>query len=167
VSRNGGIAGLSDGATRLGQFITSLHWQIAVAESLTGGQLSATIAPGIGARRWLKGGVVAYQRSVKQHLLGVSDGLLVSRRCACEMAIGVATLLHADIGLAITGVGGPQPDEGHDAGTVWIALHAPVGTRSQLYHLPGDSPDEICAASCARAVEFALTALADASSLEQ
>ena len=66
------------------------RWQIAVAESLTGGQLSATIARGIDARRWFKGGVVAYQRSVKQHLLGVSDGPLVSQRCVSEMAVGAA-----------------------------------------------------------------------------
>ena len=161
LERKWRVAGLSDGATVLGQSIMARRWQIAVAESLTGGQLSATIARGIDARRWFKGGVVAYQRSVKQQLLGVSDGPLVSRRCACEMAVGVATLLRADVGLAITGVGGPRPDEGHEAGTVWIAVHGPLGTRSQLSHLHGDSPDEICTASCAQAVEFALIALTD------
>ena len=141
--------------------MTSRRWQLAVAESLTGGQLSATIVRGVDARRWFKGGVVAYQRAVKQQLLGVFDGPLVSSRCACEMAVGAATLLGADVGLAITGVGGPEPDEGHEAGTVWIAVHTPLGTRSVLYHIRGDSPDEICAASCAQAVEFALGTLSE------
>ena len=104
---------------------------------------------------------MAYQRAVKQELLEVSDGSLVSQRCVSEMAMGAAALLSADVGLAITGVGGPGPDEGHEAGTVWIAVHAPLGTRSVLYYLRGNSPDEICAASCAQAVEFALATLSD------
>lgn len=56
--------------------------------------------------------VVAYQRSVDQHLHGVSEVPLVSRRCACEMAIGVATLLLADIGVATTGSEASPSDEG-------------------------------------------------------
>ena len=123
LSARGGSAGPSDRATALGQLVTSRRWQLAVAESLTGGQLSATIARGVDARRWFKGGVEwPDQRAVKQQLLGVFDGPLVSSRCACEMAVGAATLLGADVGLAITGVGGPEPDEGHEAGTVWIAV---------------------------------------------
>ena len=134
LSAHGGSAGPSDQATALGQLVTSRRWQLAVAESLTGGQLSATIGRGVDARRWFKGGVVAYQRAVKQQLLGVFDGPLVSSRCACEMAVGAATLPGSDVGLAITGVGGPEPDEGHEAGTVWIAVRAPLGTRSVLHH---------------------------------
>ena len=102
MSARGGSAGPSDRATALGQLVTSRRWQLAVAESLTGGQLSATIARGVDARRWFKGGVVAYQRAVKQQLLGVFDGPLVSSRCACEMAVGAAILLGADVGLVIT-----------------------------------------------------------------
>jgi nicotinamide-nucleotide amidase len=97
------------------------------------------------------GWVGAYQRGVKQELLEVSDGPLVSQECVSEMAMGAAALLSAHVGLAITGVGGPGPDEGHEAGTVWIAVHAPLGTRSVLYHLRGNSPDEVCAASCTQA----------------
>jgi nicotinamide mononucleotide (NMN) deamidase PncC len=59
-----------------------------VAESLTGGgQLSATVARGFDGRRSFKGGVVAYQRAVKQELLEVSDGPLVSQRCASESEV--------------------------------------------------------------------------------
>jgi nicotinamide-nucleotide amidase len=77
-------------------------------------------------------------RAVKQELLEVSDGPLVSQRCVSEITIGAAALLSADVGLAITGLGGPEPDEGHEAETVWMAVHAPLGSRSVLYHLRGN-----------------------------
>lgn len=153
----------SETATELGQLAALCQWQLAVAESLTGGLLSATIAKGKDARRWFKGGVVAYQRAVKERLLLVSDGPLVSERCACEMAAGVAALLQADVGLAITGVGGPDPDEGHEPGTVWVAVRTPMDTRSEQFQLDGASPDEICSLSCRHAVELARRTLLECS----
>ena len=150
-----------DRSDRLGELVSSRQWQLAVAESLTGGQLSAAIARGADARHWFKGGLVAYQRAVKEQLLNVSTGPLVSERCVSEMATGAAALMRAEVGLAVTGVGGPQPDEGHEPGTVWIAVRTPMGIRSELYHLKGDSPNEICASSCVQAVELALTVLSD------
>ncbi len=150
-------------ATELGQMAASCQWQLAVAESLTGGLLSAAIAQGKDARRWFKGGVVAYQRAVKETLLHVSEGPLVSERCACEMAAGVAALLHADIGLAITGVGGPDPDEGHEPGTVWVAVRTPMGTRAEHLQIGGTSPDEVCSLSCRHAIELARRTLLECS----
>jgi nicotinamide-nucleotide amidase len=71
------------------------------------------------------------------------------------MAAGVAALFDAEVGLATTGVGGPDPDEGHEPGTVWIAVRTPADTRSERFHLRGASPDEICSLSCTQAVELA------------
>ena len=135
---------------RFRRLATARRSQLAVVELLTWGQLSVTIAEA-SMQDVVQGGVGAYQRGVKQELLEVSDGPLVSQECVSEMAMGAAALLSAHVGLAITGVGGPGPDEGHEAGTVWIAVHAPLGTRSVLYHLRGNSPDEVCAASCTQA----------------
>jgi nicotinamide-nucleotide amidase len=102
----------------LGELLRRARWQLGVAESLTGGQLAAGISEGPRASEWFKGGVVAYQPATKRKLLGVSDGPVVAERCALEMTKGVSTLLEAEVGLALTGVGGPGPAEGHAPGTV-------------------------------------------------
>ncbi|HEY7477407.1 MAG TPA: competence/damage-inducible protein A [Actinomycetota bacterium] len=102
---------------------------LACAESLTGGSVSARLAGPPGASASLRGGVVAYQEDVKADVLGVSVATLegpgvVSAECAAEMAAGVRRLLRADVGIALTGVAGPERHGGHPPGTVWIALDA-------------------------------------------
>jgi nicotinamide-nucleotide amidase len=128
---------------------------IGVAESLTGGLLSATIAEGASASVWFAGSVVVYQLTTKQRLLGVSAGPVVSERCAHEMARGVSHLLDADVGLALTGVGGPDPVEGQDPGTVWIAVHTATRSVGRLIKVDGQSPSEVCSITCAAAIDLA------------
>ena len=65
--------------------------------------------------------VVAYDEQVKFDVLGVEPGPLVSTRCAEQMAAGAARLLQADAVIALTGVGGPEPDEGKPPGTAVMA----------------------------------------------
>ena len=73
---------------------------------------------------------------VKRSLLGVSDGPVVSESAALEMASGAARVLGADVGLALTGVAGPQEQDGQPAGTVWVGLHgAPGGDAAVLLRL--------------------------------
>ncbi|MBO0691253.1 MAG: CinA family protein [Acidimicrobiaceae bacterium] len=134
-------------------------WRIAVAESLTGGQLAVYICQGPQASGWFNGGIVAYQPAIKRKLLGVSDGPVVSERCALEMARGVSELLEAEIGVALTGVGGPEPSDGHEAGTVWIAVHTPHNDLSRLAYLNGHPPGEVCDISCAIAIDLATEVL--------
>ena len=126
---------------------------------MTGGQLAAGISEGPRASEWFRGGVVAYQPATKRKLLGVSDGPVVSERCAVEMARGVATLLDAEVGVALTGVGGPGPAEGQAPGTVWMAVHTPNGDVSQLAQLEEHDPSEVCTISCALAIRLANEAL--------
>ena len=105
---------------------------IAVAESLTGGQLIASLIDVPGASAAVLGGVVAYNTELKHTLLGVSPTLLASRgavdpEVARQMAAGVRTALAvggrpADVGLATTGVAGPQPQDGHPVGTVFLGI---------------------------------------------
>src|SRR5688500_179645 len=83
---------------------------IAVAESLTAGTISTRLGEGDDAAEWFRGAVVAYAAEVKFEVLGVAPGPVVTVSCARQMARGVRTLLRADIGLAITGVGGPGPE---------------------------------------------------------
>jgi nicotinamide-nucleotide amidase len=143
----------------LGENLRRAGWQLGVAESLTGGQLAACISEGSQASEWFKGGIVAYQPATKRKLLGVSDGPVVSERCAVEMARGVSALIDAEVGLALTGVGGPRPVEGHAPGTVWMAVHSPNGDVAHLAQLEGRDPSEVCEVSCALAISLANEAL--------
>ena len=86
--------------------------RLAVAESLTCGNISRLLGRGEAAANWYRGAVIAYDADVKFRVLGVTPGPVVTQECAREMAQGVRRLLLADLVLAITGVGGPGPDEG-------------------------------------------------------
>ena len=116
---------------------------LAIAESLTGGQVASSLVEVPGASRVLVGAVVAYATRIKAQLLGVDAAHLeltgpVDRDVALQMAHGVRRLLGADLGLATTGVAGPGPADGHPAGTVHVAVVAPWGQRHRELHLSGD-----------------------------
>lgn len=130
------------------QVLREEGWTLAVAESLTGGLLTDAFVRVPGASAVLLGAVVAYATPVKQTVLGVDAGLLdregpVDPEVARQMADGVrrAVAVHgrpADVGIATTGVAGPEAQDGTAAGTVWIGIA--IGdrriTRGAL--LPGD-----------------------------
>lgn len=115
---------------------------LAVAESLTGGQVTALLVTVPGASSVLRGGVVAYAADLKVTLLGVSAGLLathgpVHRDVAAQMVRGGAARLGADHAIGTTGVAGPGPADGAPAGTVYVAAHGPGGTRVRALRLAG------------------------------
>ena len=124
---------------------------VAVAESLTGGMLSSSLAAREGSSDWFMGGVVAYSRAVKENLLGIGDAPVVSEAAVRRMAEGVADRLGADYSVAVTGVGGPGPEDGIAAGTVWIAAHGPAATLVELHVFDG-GPVEVCERTCEVAV---------------
>lgn len=100
---------------------------IAVAESLTGGLVVAELVSVPGASAVVRGGVVAYATDLKASLLGVDADLLarsgpIHPEVARQMAQGVRRLTGADLGLATTGVAGPDRQDGHPPGEVWIAF---------------------------------------------
>jgi len=115
---------------------------LAVAESLTGGQLSSTLAAAENASDWFRGAVVAYASEVKFAVLGVTPGPVVTEQCAREMASGVCRLLGADVGVGITGVGGPGSTEGHPPGTVFAAVHTSARVVAREWHFDGE-PEEV------------------------
>jgi nicotinamide-nucleotide amidase len=105
---------------------------LAVAESLTGGLLAATIVNVPGASAVFRGGLVVYATDLKATLAGVDPGLLAERGpvdpdVAAALASGVGERCLADWGLSTTGVAGPGPQDGVPAGTVYIATHGPAG----------------------------------------
>lgn len=117
---------------------------IAVAESLTGGLVVAELVSVPGASAVLRGGVVAYATDLKHSLLGVDRELLdrvgaVDGEVARQMAAGVRErLAPADLGLATTGVAGPDPQDGHAPGDVWLALATASGIVAEHLELTGD-----------------------------
>ena len=116
---------------------------LAIAESLTGGQVASTLVGVPGASRVLVGAVVAYATRVKAQVLGVDGAHLertgpVDRDVALQMAHGVRRLLGGDLGLATTGVAGPGSAGGHPAGTVHIAVASSWGEAHRELHLNGD-----------------------------
>ncbi|MFI6942664.1 CinA family protein [Streptomyces sp. NPDC050418] len=106
---------------------------LAVAESLTGGMVAAEITAVPGASKVLRGSVTAYATEIKHQVLGVDDALLAARGAvdpdvARQMALGVRRLLGADWGIATTGVAGPDPQDGQEVGTVFVAVAGPGDT---------------------------------------
>jgi len=133
-------------ARRVLEHLAGLGQTVATAESLTGGLLAAQLTDVPGSSRCFVGGVVAYASRIKESALGVPSGVVeqhgaVSQECADAMAAGVRDRLDATWGLATTGVAGPDPQEGHPVGTVWIAVSGPAGARTRLLHLSGTRRD--------------------------
>ncbi len=124
---------------------------VAVAESCTGGLVASGLAAAPGSGGWFRGGLVAYQKDVKFEVLGVTPGPVVTTRAACEMADGVAALLHADVAVAVTGAAGPDPHDGAAPGTVVIAVRVDGGTAAREYHFEGE-PSAILDQACAHAL---------------
>jgi len=125
---------------------------VAVAESLTGGLLSSRLAAASAASEWFCGAVVAYSRQVKHEVLGVPAGPVVSKAAAVAMARGAARVLGADVSVALTGAGGPEPQDGQPPGTVWLAVWRGDGVRATLYRFGGSDPATVCERACRQAL---------------
>lgn len=138
---------------------------LAVAESLTGGLLTARLVDVPGASAVLRGGVVAYATDLKHRLLGVDSDLLARRgpvdgEVAGRLADGARLRLDADWGLATTGVAGPQPQDGLPVGTVFLAVGGPPGRWVRRLELSGDRP-QVRGAAVAAALDLLLFALGE------
>ena len=114
---------------------------LGLAESVTGGLIASRLVGIEGASAWFRGGVVSYATEVKQQLLGVPAGPVVSAEAACAMAEGAREALGADIGLSVTGVAGPETQDGQPVGTVFLGV-ARRGAPPVAHELrvPGDRP---------------------------
>ncbi len=110
-----------------------------VAESLTGGLIASRLVNVPGASKWFRGGVVAYDSQVKFDVLGVPLGPVVTEAAAAAMAEGAARVTGADVGLGITGVAGPDDQEGVPPGTLFVGLCLPGQPNvTRELRVPGD-----------------------------
>jgi nicotinamide-nucleotide amidase len=95
---------------------------LALAESITGGLVASRLVSVPGTSEVLKGGVVAYMTDVKRSVLGVTAEKVVSAECAEQLATAARRMFEADVGLGVTGVAGPEEQEGQPPGTVFFGL---------------------------------------------
>nr|WP_232483410.1 CinA family protein [Brevibacterium yomogidense] len=107
--------------------LTHRSLTLGTCESLTAGLLAATVATVPGASAVLRGGLVTYSTELKTTLAGVDAELLAVRGAvdpdvARQMALGARTVCGATIGVACTGVAGPDPQDGRPVGCVHIAV---------------------------------------------
>jgi len=117
-------------ATKVVKTFTERDLTLATAESLTGGLIGATITEVPGASKIYRGGAIAYATDVKGMMLDVDRAdidafSVVSGQVAAGMAAGVHELTDADWVIAVTGVAGPDPQDGHAPGEVWVCVRGP------------------------------------------
>lgn len=125
--------------TALYQVMTEKGLSLAVAESCTGGSLGGMLVSQAGSSAYFKGGVIAYSNEVKMNQLQVrkkdlEDVGAVSETVACQMAEGVRLALSADVGVAITGIAGPDGGSNEKpVGTVWIGFSLKSKVSAQQF----------------------------------
>ena len=150
-----------DLAERVLERLTDRGLTLAVAESLTGGLVLATLTSVPGASVVVLGGVVSYSTSVKENVLGVAGDLLRERGpanspVAEEMSERVASLCGADIGLATTGVAGPGDHYGVSAGVYWVAVSWRGQTQARQHRVDGNR-DSVRAAAVRSVLDLVLS----------
>lgn len=145
----------------LAQGLLARGWQVACAESCTGGGIAAAMTDLAGSSTWFDRAFVTYSNLAKQEMLGVSGQTIarygaVSRETVVEMAAGALARSAAQLSVAVSGIAGPgggTPDK--PVGTVWFAwaTHA-VEPETACRHFAGDR-----AQVRAAAVDYALAGL--------
>jgi nicotinamide-nucleotide amidase len=110
---------------------------LGLAESVTGGLVAARLTDIPGASDVLRGSIVSYATEVKQQLLDVPEGPVVSEEAALAMARGASKVLGSDVAMALTGVAGPTEQDGMPVGTLCVAIVWQEGELTRTFRLPG------------------------------
>ncbi|HEC20732.1 MAG TPA: CinA family protein [Gammaproteobacteria bacterium] len=150
-------------SSRVGEALLARGWQLATAESCTGGAIAAAITDIAGSSQWFDRGFVTYSNQSKQDMLGVRAVTLeaagaVSEATVAEMVSGALARSQAQLTLAVSGIAGPSGGSaGKPVGTVclaWAVEDEPPVVRTE--HFAGDR-----AAVRAQTVEHALQGVLD------
>lgn len=115
---------------------------VSVAESLTAGGLANALTGASGSSSVFLGGITAYRNEFKESMLGVNPAIIkehtvVSEEVANAMGDGAIKAFGSTWAISTTGAAGPMPLEGHEPGSVWIAIRGPINQAIQL-SLEGD-----------------------------
>lgn len=127
----------------IGRLLQDRGWRVACAESLTGGALGSRLTDIAGASLWFAGSAVVYTDEAKIDVLGVPAEVLegpgaVSEACAKAMAAGARRVYGAQVGVSLTGVAGPDSQEGTPPGTVWVCVAREGSEETRRVVAPGD-----------------------------
>lgn len=127
-------------ATRLLSSAVAKGITFASIESLTGGAFGSAVTTIPGASQAYRGGLITYATDLKHTLGGVDADVLathgaVSQQTAEQLAQQALRLTGADLAVSMTGVAGPDTQEGKPVGTVWIGVAGPHGAVAQLRQL--------------------------------
>lgn len=127
----------------IGRELVTRGWRVAVAESMTSGELGAELTSVAGSSAWFVGGILAYANEAKEALLGVPRETLarhgaVSEETCRAMLAGARRALGAEVACAVTGIAGPAggSDE-KPVGLVWIGVETPAGAEVRRLDCPG------------------------------
>ena len=138
-------AALGRQVSELSARLRAAGWRMATAESCTGGWIAKVMTDLAGSSAVFEAGLVTYGNAAKQRLLGVPASLLdehgaVSEACALAMVDGLLAAVDAELGVAVTGIAGPDGGSpGKPVGTVWIACkRRGQPARARLHCFPGD-----------------------------
>jgi nicotinamide-nucleotide amidase len=150
----------------LGTRLSKYGLTLSVAESCTGGLLGGRITSVPGSSTWFKGGIQAYHNSVKRKLLHVPQKTIdqhgaVSQECALAMAQGARLALGTSMGLAITGIAGPEGGtKTKPVGLVFIACDGPKAKKTVRQLLIKGSRETVRARAVSAALRLAWEAVA-------
>ena len=131
-------------AAPLAALLLARHWQLATAESCTGGLIAGLCTELAGASHWLERGFVSYSNTAKTQMLGVDAALIqrhgaVSEPVARAMAQGALQHAGVQVALAVTGIAGPGGGSSDKpVGLVWFAWAWPGGLHSEHRVFAGD-----------------------------
>lgn len=131
---------------------------VATAESLTAGLVCAALTGVAGSSAVVRGGLIVYATDLKANLAGVNGRALyeygaVHPLIAEELAAGARERCGATWGIGLTGVAGPDPQDGVEPGTVHIGLAGPRGSKVRTIQASGDR-HEVRSAAVAAALEL-------------
>ncbi len=131
----------------VGDLLAARGLTLAVMESCTGGLLADTITNVPGSSRYFRGGIVSYATEVKE-LMGVDPRIVeehgvISDKTAIAMAEAVRRRLEADVGVGVTGVAGPDPQDGKPVGEVHIAVVVGEGAPQVISYTMPQSREQV------------------------
>lgn len=136
---------LNNWVEKLAQALLAQGYQLAVAESCTGGWIAQELTALPGSSRWFERGFVTYSNAAKCEMLGVPHSLIQAHGAVSEpvvkaMAQGAVQHSRAQVSMAVTGIAGPgHDDSAKPVGTVWLGWVTPKqGVVTEHYLFSGD-----------------------------
>ena len=154
----------AEGLTELIGALSEKGETVATAESLTGGLVAALLTSVPGSSAVVRGGLVVYATPLKHELAGVDAGLLaehgpVHPDVAAQLADGARKACGATWGIGLTGVAGPDPQDGVEPGVVHIGVSGPDAAEVRTIGFDGNR-HQVRAAAVRTALDL-LSGLAD------